>query len=82
MHPVGFIIRVWISVPTFVRVTVWFWANALIRRKLSFVPSLVRLGFAVDKVIGRQVYLRVLRFFPVNIILPVVHAHSFITDSI
>ena len=59
-----------------------FWANVVIGRKPGFDPSLVRLGFAVDKVVVGQVYLRVLRFFPVNIIPPVVHAHSFITDSI
>ena len=58
-----------------------FWVNALIGKKPCFVPSLVRLGFVLNSVIGRQVYLRVPRFFPVSIIPPMVHAHSFITDN-
>jgi hypothetical protein len=41
-----------------------------------FAPGVVNVGFAVDKLTLVQVYLRVLRFFPVNIILPLFHIHS------
>jgi hypothetical protein len=35
-------------------------------------------GFVVDKVALGQGFLRVLRFFPVNIISPLLHIHSYI----
>jgi hypothetical protein len=36
-------------------------------------PGPVRVGFVVDKVALKQVSFRVLRFFPVNFIPPVLH---------
>jgi hypothetical protein len=39
----------------------------------GFDPGSVHVGFVVDKVALRQVSLRVLRFYPVNFIPPVLH---------
>jgi hypothetical protein len=36
-------------------------------RRLGFAPGSIHVGFVVDKVALRQVFLRVLRFSPVNI---------------
>jgi hypothetical protein len=41
-----------------------------------FARRPVHVGFVVDKVAMRQVFLRVFRFSPVNIILPLLHTHS------
>jgi hypothetical protein len=51
----------WISV-TLAKVTVWILGGCADREvRLGFDPSLVRFGFAVDKVVVGQVYLRALR---------------------
>ena len=42
-------------------------------RRPRFDPGLVYVGFVVDKVALGQVFPRVLRFSPVNIIPPVLH---------
>jgi hypothetical protein len=42
----------------------------LSQRRPGFAPGSIHMGFAVDKVVLGQVFLRVLRFSPVNIILP------------
>jgi hypothetical protein len=42
----------------------------------GFVPRAVHVGFVVRKVSLGQVFLRVLRFRPVNIIPPILHIHS------
>jgi hypothetical protein len=42
-------------------------------RKPRFDPGSVHVEFVVDKVALGQVFLRVLRFFPANFILPVLH---------
>jgi hypothetical protein len=39
----------------------------------KFDPGLVHVGFVVDKVVVGQIFLRVLRFSPVNFIPPVLH---------
>jgi hypothetical protein len=39
-------------------------------RRAGFAPGSVRVGFVVDKVALGQIFLRVLRVFPVNIIPP------------
>jgi hypothetical protein len=43
----------------------------LVKKKTN--PGSVHVGFVVDKVALRQVFLRVLRFSPVNLIPPVLH---------
>jgi hypothetical protein len=42
-------------------------------RRPGFDPGLVHVGFVVDKVALGQVFPRVLRFSPVNLIPPVLH---------
>ena len=42
-------------------------------RTPGFDPGSVHLGFVVDKVAVGQVFLRILRFSPVNFIPPVLH---------
>jgi hypothetical protein len=42
----------------------------LSRRSHGFTPGSIHVGFVVDKVALGQVFLRVLRFSPVNIIPP------------
>jgi hypothetical protein len=42
-------------------------------RRPGFRPGSVHVGFVVDKVTLGQVFLRVLRFSPVNFIPPVLH---------
>jgi hypothetical protein len=42
----------------------------------GFAPRSVRVGFVVDKVALGQVFLRVLRSYPVSIIPPLLHIHS------
>jgi hypothetical protein len=47
----------------------WLWSSVadLSPRRPNFAPGSVHVGFAVDKVALGQVFLRVLRFSPVNI---------------
>jgi len=47
-----------------------------------FVPRPVHVEFVVYKVALGHVYLKGLNFSPVSIILPALHAHSFINDAI
>jgi hypothetical protein len=42
-------------------------------RRLGFDPRSVRFGFVANKVALKQVFPRVLRFFPVSFIPPVLH---------
>jgi hypothetical protein len=52
-------------------------AQADTRRLLAAgATALVHVGFAVDKVALGQVFLRVLRFFPANIIAPLLRVLS------
>jgi hypothetical protein len=53
----------------------WFrrLAAGLSPRRPGFDPGSVHVGFVVDKMALGQVYLRVLRFSPVNFIPPVLH---------
>jgi hypothetical protein len=44
-------------------------------RRPGFVPGSRHVGFMVDKVALGQVFLRVLRFYPANIIPPLLHIH-------
>jgi hypothetical protein len=44
-------------------------------RRPGFAPGSILVGFVVDKVALGQVYLRVLRFSPANIIPPLLHIH-------
>jgi hypothetical protein len=44
-------------------------------RRPAFVPGSVHVAFAVAEMALGQVYLRVIRFFPVNIIPPLLHTH-------
>jgi hypothetical protein len=52
-------------------------AQAVSRRpptaEAPFDPKLVHVGFVVDKVALRQVFSRIIRFFPVNFIPSVLH---------
>jgi hypothetical protein len=45
-------------------------------RRPGFDPGLIHVGFVVDKVTLGQVFLRVLRFSPVNFIPPVLHYYE------
>lgn len=45
-------------------------------RRPGLSPRLVHMGFVVEKVAVGQVFLRVLRFFPVIVILLLLHIHS------
>jgi hypothetical protein len=47
--------------------------RAVLWRRPGFDPGSVHMGFVVDKVALGQVFLRVLRFSPVNFIPPVLH---------
>jgi hypothetical protein len=44
-------------------------------RKSGFAPGSIHVGFVVDKVVLRQIFLRVIRFSPANIIPPLLHLH-------
>jgi hypothetical protein len=44
-------------------------------RRTGFAPESTHVGFVVDKVVLGQVFLRVLRFSPANIIPPLLHIH-------
>jgi hypothetical protein len=44
-------------------------------RRPGFAPGSIHVGFMVDSVALGQVFLRVLRFSPVNIIPPLLHIH-------
>jgi hypothetical protein len=48
-------------------------AAGLPPRRPGFDPGLVHVGFVVDKVALGQVFPRVLRFYPVSFIPPVLH---------
>ena len=48
-------------------------AAGLSQRRSGFDPGSVHVGFVVDKVALGQVFLRVLRFSPVNFIPPMLH---------
>jgi hypothetical protein len=50
-------------------------------RKSGFDPRSDRVAFVLDNVVMRQFYLQVHRLYCVNIVPPIVHAHSFITKS-
>jgi hypothetical protein len=54
------------------------WTRSTSKQKFSpgFAPRPVHVGFVVDKVALGQVFLRVLRFSPVNTIQPLLHIHS------
>jgi hypothetical protein len=45
-------------------------------QKSGFAPRAVRMGFVVDQVIDGQVFLRVLRFFPVSVTPLLLHIYS------
>jgi len=47
----------------------------LSRLRFGFDPRSVHVRFVVDKVALGQVFLRVLRYSPVSIILPIFHIH-------
>jgi hypothetical protein len=54
-----------------------------VRRRLftathELAPSSVHVEFVMDKVALGQVFLRFLRFYPVKIIPPLLHIHSYI----
>jgi hypothetical protein len=53
----------------------WWLVAGLSPRRLGFDPGSVHVIFVVDRVALDQVFLRVLRFSPVSIILPVLHNH-------
>jgi hypothetical protein len=63
------------TVRTIVRAVPWLrqLAAGLPPRRPGFDPGSVRVGFVVDKVALGQVFLRALRFSPVNFIPPVLH---------
>jgi hypothetical protein len=44
-------------------------------RRPGFAPGSIHVGFVVDKVALGQVFLRILRFSPSNIIPPLLHIH-------
>jgi hypothetical protein len=50
-----------------------WWDASLPPRRPGFDPGSVHVGFVVDKVALGQVFLRVLRFFPVSFIPSVLH---------
>jgi hypothetical protein len=62
-------IRVWNLVSHF---SLWHFSQ----RRLGFSPRVVCMGFVGDKTVLGQIFLRVLRFSPVNIIPPLLHIHS------
>jgi hypothetical protein len=45
-------------------------------QRAAFTPRAVHVGFVVDKVAPGQVFLRVVRFSPVNTIPPLLYIHS------
>ena len=47
---------------------------------LIFSPMSVHMGFMVDKVALGQIFLNIAWFFPVIIILPLLHIHSSVAD--
>jgi hypothetical protein len=47
-------------------------------RMPGFAPRAAHVGFVVDKVALGQIFLRILRSSPVNIIPPLFHIHSYI----
>jgi hypothetical protein len=55
------------------------WLRSLVTglspRRPGFAPRSIHVGFVVDKVALGQVFLRVLRFSPANIIPPLPHIH-------
>jgi hypothetical protein len=51
------------------------WLNRLVAGVSLLRPGSIHVGFVVDKVAPGQVFLRVLRFSPVNIIPPLLHIH-------
>jgi hypothetical protein len=48
----------------------------------KFNARLLQMGFVIDKVSMRSIFLCVFQFYPVSIIPPVLHNHSPITDII
>ena len=63
---------------TFHRPVPWLWrvAAGISSRRSGFGLRLVRVRFMVDKVGLGQVFLQVLRFYPVSIIPPMFHTFS------
>jgi hypothetical protein len=55
---------------------VWYNYARISPRRPGFAPRAVHMGFVVDKAALRQVFLRVLRFSPVNTIPPLIDIHS------
>jgi hypothetical protein len=51
-------------------------------RTTEFVPRAIHVRFMVIEVARRQVFLRVLRFFPVSIILPLLNIVSYVVLGI
>jgi hypothetical protein len=51
------------------------WLKRLVAGLSLLRPGSIQVGFVVDKVALDQVFLRVLRFSPVNIIPPLLHIH-------
>jgi len=49
---------------------------------ISWYPRPVCVGFVVDRVALGQVFLLVVQFYPISIVPPLLHAHSFTTDSV
>jgi hypothetical protein len=77
-----------LAVPPFLHLSEWFHAQLSTREAVSelrrlvdglssprpgFAPGSVHVGYVVDKVALGQVFVRVLRFFPVSIIPPWIH---------
>jgi hypothetical protein len=56
-------------------------AAGLSPRRPGFAPGSAYVGFVVDKVAQELVFLRVLRFSPVNIILPLPHTYHVVYNS-
>lgn len=54
----------------------------LVTANTRFDAGLVRMGFVVDRVALGPALLRVLRFFSVGIVPPMLHIHSSLTDAV
>jgi hypothetical protein len=54
----------------------WIYCNILFPRRPGFVPRSPHVESVVDKVALGKVFPRALKFFPVNIIPPMLHIHS------
>jgi len=59
----------------------WLLASLSIQRPM-FSPRPVYVGFVVDKVALALGFLQIFLFSPITTIAPMLHTHSFITDTL